>query len=87
MKLAALAVLLIGNLLASLAHAEDVSTQPLTRVDCDKAGMPWDEQANVCIANSGNVSRQPLTRTIATRPAWPGMTLPMYADKQLKRRR
>ena len=24
--------------------------------------MAWDENANVCIANSGNVSRQPLTR-------------------------
>ena len=56
MRLAALAVLLIDNLLANQAQAEDVSTQPLTRVDCDKAEMAWDEQANVC---SGS---QPLTR-------------------------
>ena len=62
MRLAALTVLIIGNLLANQVHAEDVSTQPLTRVDCDKAEMAWDENANVCIANSGNVSRQPLTR-------------------------
>ena len=61
-RLAALTVLIIGNLLANQVHAEDVSTQPLTRVDCDKAEMAWDANANVCIANSGNVSRQPLTR-------------------------
>ena len=62
MRLAALTVLIIGNLLANQVYAEDVSTQPLTRVDCDNAKMAWDENANVCIANSGNVSRQPLTR-------------------------
>ena len=62
MRLAALTVLIIGNLLANQVHAEDVSSQPLTRVDCDKAEMAWDANANVCIANSGNVSRQPLTR-------------------------
>ena len=56
MRLAALAVLLIGNLLANQAQAEDVSTRPLTRVDCDKAEMAWDEQANVCSVS------QPLTR-------------------------
>jgi lipoprotein-anchoring transpeptidase ErfK/SrfK len=61
-RLAALIVLIIGNLLANQVHAEDVSAQPLTRVDCDKAEMAWDENANVCIAHSGNVSRQPLTR-------------------------
>src|SRR5207344_3420325 len=26
----------------------DTSSQPLTRVDCGKAGMLWDEGANVC---------------------------------------
>jgi lipoprotein-anchoring transpeptidase ErfK/SrfK len=39
---------MIGNLLANQVHAEDVSTQPLTRVDCDKAGMAWNDNANVC---------------------------------------
>ena len=56
MRLSALAVLLIGNLLANQAQAGDFSTQPLTRVDCDKAEMAWDEQANVCSFS------QPLTR-------------------------
>ncbi len=55
-ELSALAVLLIGNLLANQAQAGDFSTQPLTRVDCDKAEMAWDEQANVCSFS------QPLTR-------------------------
>src|SRR5262249_8846769 len=35
--------------------------QPLTRIDCDKAEMAWDENANVCIADAVG-SRQPLTR-------------------------
>ena len=43
-----LAFLTIGNLLAGQAHAEDVTAQPLTRLDCDKAGMSWDDNANVC---------------------------------------
>jgi lipoprotein-anchoring transpeptidase ErfK/SrfK len=40
--------LIIGNLLAGHAYAEDVTAQPLTRSDCDKAGMSWDDNANVC---------------------------------------
>ena len=46
-KLLALTVLIIGNLLAHQAYAEDVSTQPLTRADCESVGMAWDEGANV----------------------------------------
>jgi lipoprotein-anchoring transpeptidase ErfK/SrfK len=61
-KLAALTIVIIGNLLANQVHAEDVSPQPLTRLDCDKADMAWDENANVCSANSRDVTRQPLTR-------------------------
>ena len=52
MRLVALSVLLIGNLFANQVLAEDVSPQPLTRVDCDKAGMAWDDNANVCGAAS-----------------------------------
>ena len=62
MKFLALTFLIIGNLIATQVYADDVSPQPLTRADCDKAGMAWDENANVCIANSGEVSSQPLTR-------------------------
>ena len=47
MKLAALTIVIIGNLLANQVHAEGVSPQPLTRLDCDKADMAWDENANV----------------------------------------
>ena len=87
MRLAALTLLIIGNLLAIQVYAQDVSPQPLTRVDCGKAQMAWDENANVCIADSGNVSRQPLTRLDCENAAWLGMTLPMYAEKRLKLRR
>src|SRR5262245_39461375 len=44
----ALTVLLIGNLFANQVLAEDGSPQPLTRLDCDQAGMAWDDNANVC---------------------------------------
>jgi hypothetical protein len=43
-----MAFLVIGHLIAGEAHAEDVTAQPLTRSDCDKAGMLWDDNANVC---------------------------------------
>lgn len=33
------------------ALAVDNVTQPLNRADCDKAGMHWDDSANVCAAN------------------------------------
>ena len=52
MRLAALSVLLIGNLFAHQVLAEDVIPQPLTRGDCGKAGMAWDDNANVCGAAS-----------------------------------
>ena len=74
MRFLALAFLVIGNLLAGEAHAEDVTAQPLTRSDCDKAGMSWDDNVNVCGLASANlktvskpnvaeVLSQPLTRS------------------------
>jgi lipoprotein-anchoring transpeptidase ErfK/SrfK len=59
MRLVALTVLLIGNLFASQVVAEDVIPQPLTRVDCDRAGMAWDDNANVCGAASLAAERVP----------------------------
>ena len=32
--------------------AADTSSQPLTRVDCGKAGMRWNEGANVCTGST-----------------------------------
>ena len=61
MRLTLSTVFIIGIVLANQVHAEDFLIQPLTRIDCDKAEMAWDENANVCIAGSGG-SRQPLTR-------------------------
>src|SRR5262249_50997505 len=60
-RLAASTVLIVGIVLANQVHAKNFSSQPLTRMDCDKAEMAWDDNANVCIANSAG-SRQPLTR-------------------------
>jgi hypothetical protein len=55
----ALAFLVIGNLFAGQAHAEDVAAQPLTRSDCDKAAMSWDDNANVCVQARGGVKSMP----------------------------
>jgi lipoprotein-anchoring transpeptidase ErfK/SrfK len=73
-----LSVLLIGNVFANQVLAEDVSTpQPLTRLDCAKADMAWNDKVNVCGASSvaaeavpeaqgaqtvGDIAAQPLTR-------------------------
>ena len=82
MRLAALTVLLIGNVLASQVHAEEIATQPLTRADCGMAGMTWNDTAKVCLAAQGleafvealfaqramseGAGNQPLTDRIAT---------------------
>ena len=69
-----LAFLTIGNLLAGQAHAEELTAQPLTRLDCDKAGMSWDDNANACgqahataksmpKPQSAEILSQPLTRS------------------------
>jgi len=43
----------ITAVLVSLAHAgptigTPADVQPLTRVDCDAAGLAWDDNGNVC---------------------------------------
>ncbi len=60
MKRLAFAFLIISNLLATEAFAEDVASQPLTRDACDKAAMAWDDTANVCV---GAVTNRPLARS------------------------
>ena len=49
----ALSLLLIANLFPNQVLAEDVSSQPLTRADCVRAGMTWNDTANVCTAAQG----------------------------------
>jgi L,D-transpeptidase catalytic domain len=48
MKLLALAFLMGGCLISTAAFAGDIAAQPLTRADCDRAGMLWDDSSNVC---------------------------------------
>ena len=66
MKLAALLLLIIGNLVANQAFAGDVSAQPLTRADCDKAAMTWNDAANVCGEKSEGAATQAASK--ATNP-------------------
>jgi lipoprotein-anchoring transpeptidase ErfK/SrfK len=60
--------LMIGNVVATQAFADDNSPQPLTRADCTKAaiGWSWNDNANVCESSSqkadGVPKSQPLTR-------------------------
>jgi L,D-transpeptidase-like protein len=62
-KFVALTFLVISSLIADQAFAGDDSTQPLTRAECDRAAMAWDENANVWQSGSEAVtSNQPLTR-------------------------
>jgi lipoprotein-anchoring transpeptidase ErfK/SrfK len=61
MKLAVLTFLIVCDLAATQACAEDAFTQPLMRVHCSEAGMAWNENANVCVAYEDS-SRQALTR-------------------------
>jgi hypothetical protein len=41
----------IAVFLGSPAIAIENLSQPLTRADCDEAGMHWDDEANVCASN------------------------------------
>jgi lipoprotein-anchoring transpeptidase ErfK/SrfK len=62
-KFFALVFLVAGNLIAVQASARDITIQPLTRAECDRAAMAWDENANACQSGSEAVtSNQPLTR-------------------------
>jgi lipoprotein-anchoring transpeptidase ErfK/SrfK len=64
-----------GLIVASTTFAADAPSQPLTRSDCNKAGMHWSEEANVCAepnstaatpqsstAFAADIDSQPLTR-------------------------
>ena len=63
MKFFSLIFFVAGNLIAVQASARDITIQPLTRAECDRAAMAWDENANVCQSGSEAVtSNQPLTR-------------------------
>jgi lipoprotein-anchoring transpeptidase ErfK/SrfK len=71
-KLLSLLFVLIVSLAVNQAYAQDAFNQPLTRVDCEKAEMGWNDNTNVCGASpaaatipdpeAAEVSRQPLTR-------------------------
>src|SRR4029450_2340376 len=82
-KFSALIFAIIGIAVASPAHAAPVSTQPLTRIDCETAGLQRNDSANVCGSASESAkttpkpeaaehSGQPLTRSECDKPgmAW-----------------
>jgi len=70
MKLIAGLALLILLTITGPIQAADIPSQPLTRSECDKAGLVWNENSNVCgfgseeakASSSVESSSQPLTR-------------------------
>jgi hypothetical protein len=40
------------------AFAVETTPQPLTRADCEKAGMQWNDNANVCGGNQAATKRE-----------------------------
>jgi hypothetical protein len=70
MRLSAGLALLILLTITGPIQAADIPSQPLTRSECDKAGLVWNDNSNVCgfgseeAKASGSVesSSQPLTR-------------------------
>jgi hypothetical protein len=48
----------VAQPMPELEVAESLS-QPFTRINCDRAGMTWNDAVNVCVAESLS---QPLTR-------------------------
>ena len=59
MKFFSLIFLVAGNLISVQASAHDITIQPLTRAECDRAAMAWDEKANVCQSGSEAVTSKP----------------------------
>jgi lipoprotein-anchoring transpeptidase ErfK/SrfK len=69
MKLLVTAFLIVGSVIGTKVFAEDLPAQPLTRADCEKAGMMWNDNVNVCDARSTEEisTAQPLTREACDR--------------------
>ena len=74
---ASVSIFALGSafMVASMTFAADAPSQPLTRLECDKASMHWNEEANVCAepnstaatphsstAFAADIDSQPLTR-------------------------
>ena len=72
MKRVALAFLIIGNLFATEAFAEP---QPLTKADCDAAGMSWNDNVLACEEKSKGSAQA------AAQPANPASTVLIDIDK------
>src|SRR5262249_2518237 len=73
--LVSIVALATGLIVASMTLAADAPSQPLTRFECDRASMHWNEEANVCAepnltaampqsstAFAADINHQPLTR-------------------------
>jgi hypothetical protein len=56
--------------------AADTANQPLNRADCDKAGMRWNDNANVCAANEPGSPQAVLPKAESQATSKPAMTKP-----------
>jgi lipoprotein-anchoring transpeptidase ErfK/SrfK len=64
----------IALAVASTVLAADAPSQPLTRADCGKAGMRWNEGANVCTEPSSTAEATESSNTVAADTAGQPLT-------------
>ena len=68
---------------SSIVLAADISGQPLTRADCGRAGMRWNEGANVC-TESNSTAAQSASRPVSTSGTKTGSRMAINIDKTTK---
>jgi hypothetical protein len=82
-------VFAIAMLVSSAVFAADNATQPLSKADCGKAGMHWDDSANVCAASQGGstqaVAPKAETSTKSMVPSKPAKAPEMTKPKKKKK--
>ena len=58
MLMRVLALTILMTAAVGPAFAVETTPQPLTRADCEKAGMHWNDNANVCGGNQAATKRE-----------------------------
>jgi lipoprotein-anchoring transpeptidase ErfK/SrfK len=82
--IASIFALVSALVVASTVLAADISGQPLTRADCGKAGMRWNEGANVCTeTTSAAAPTEP--RPVSTSGTNTGSRIAINIDKTKQR--
>ncbi len=67
-KRLALLLVIICGLAGTPAFAEQIVSQPLTRADCEKSNLTWNDNANVCDVSvrEAEATREPDATAVST---------------------